>query len=209
MAIYVRLNISARSDIAWWHLFAEQWNGMSMLYTFQRANPHIHVISDASGIWGCGAYTDEQWFQFQWPSDMPDCHISAKEMIPIVMAAMVWGSQWEGLSVRFHCDNSAVVAQLNSGAVRDNFLMHLMKCLAFASAKFNFVFSSCHISGKDNTLADALSRNNLPLFLHSHPQAQKAPTPLHPALHELLAHQNLDWTSTKWTQLWTSIFSGQ
>ena len=54
---YVRLNISARFDIAWWHLFAEQWNGMSMLYTFQRANPHIHVISDASGTWGCGAYT--------------------------------------------------------------------------------------------------------------------------------------------------------
>ena len=32
---YVRLSISARSDIMWWHLFAEQWNGMSMLYAFQ------------------------------------------------------------------------------------------------------------------------------------------------------------------------------
>ena len=32
---YVRLNISARSDIKWWHLFAEQWNGTAMLYTFQ------------------------------------------------------------------------------------------------------------------------------------------------------------------------------
>ena len=53
---YVRLNISARSDIVWWRLFAEQWNGRSMLYTFQRANLQIHVVSDASGSWGCGAY---------------------------------------------------------------------------------------------------------------------------------------------------------
>ena len=62
---YVRLNISTHSDIMWWHLFAGQWNGMSMLYAFQRANPQIHVVSDASGSWGCGAYVDELWFQFQ------------------------------------------------------------------------------------------------------------------------------------------------
>ena len=209
MDSYVRLNISARSDIRWWHLFAEQWNGTSMLYTFQRANPQIHVVSDASGSWGCGAYMDELWFQFQWPASMPDCHISVKEMVPVVMAAMVWGSRWEGLSVRFHCDNSAVVALLNAGAVRDDSLMHLMRCLAFVSAKFNFVVSSCHIRGNDNTLADALSRNNLPLFLRSRPQAQATPTPLPSALQELLLHQKPDWTSTRWTQLWTSIFNMQ
>ena len=92
---YVRLNISVRSDIMWWRLFAEQWNGMSMLYTFQQANPQIHIVSDATGSWSCGAYMDELWFQFQWPAGMPECHISVKEMIPIVMAAMVWGSKWK------------------------------------------------------------------------------------------------------------------
>ena len=100
------------------------------------------------------------------------------------MASMVWGSKWEGLSVRFHCDNSAVVALLNVGAVRDDSLMHLMKCLSFVSAKFNFVLSSCHIRGIDNTLADALSRNNLPLFLRSRQQARPTPTPLHLALQD-------------------------
>ena len=84
---------------------------------------------------------------------MEACHISSKEMIPIVMAAMVWGSQWEGLSVRFHTDNSAVV---DSGSVKDESLMYLMRCFSFVSAKFNFVFSACHIQGKDNVLADAL-----------------------------------------------------
>ena len=180
-----------------------------MLYAFQPANPQIHVVSDASGSWGCGAYVDELWFQFQWPAGMPECHISVEEMIPIVMAAMVWGSKWKGLLVRFQCDNSAVVAPLNVGAVCNDPLMHLMRCLSFVSAKFNFVFSSCHIRGIDNSLADALSCDNLPLFLHSRPQAQMTPTPLPPALQELLILQKPDWTSTRWIQLWTSIFSMQ
>ena len=70
-------------------------------------------------------------------------HLSERKIL-IVMAAMVWGSKWKGLSVRFHCDNSAVVVLLNASAVRDNSLMHLMRCLSFVSAKFNFVFSSSH-----------------------------------------------------------------
>ena len=129
---YVRLNISARSDIIWWRVFADQWNGTSMLYTYRRANPQVHVFSDTSSTWGCEAYVDERWFQFQWPPGMPDCQISIKEIIPIVMAAMVWGSGWKCLSVRFHCDNSVVVALLNAGVVRDDSLMHLMRCFSFA-----------------------------------------------------------------------------
>ena len=203
---HVRLNISARSDIMWWRIFIERWNGTSMLYNYQKANPQVHVFSDASGSWGCGAFVGNSWFQFKWPQDMPECHISTKEMIPIVMAAMVWGHRWRGLSVKFHCDNSAVVALLNSGAVRDSSLMHLMRCFSFVSAKCNFIFSSCHIRGVDNVLADALSRNNLPLFLFHCPQAQKAPVPLHPALQDLLIHSKPAWTSTAWTQLWTTIF---
>ena len=206
---YVRLNVSARSDIIWWRVFAEQWNGTSMLYAYKKANPQMHVFSDASGRWGCGAYMNDLWFQFEWPPEMLDCHISSKEMIPIVMAAMVWGSMWEGLSVRFHCDNSAVVALLNAGAARDNSLMHLMRCFSFVATKFNFFFSACHIRGRENVLADALSRNNLRMFLHSCPQAQREPTYLPPALQELLMLSRPDWTSTAWTQLWISIFNRQ
>ena len=139
---FIRLNLAARSDIMWWRLFADQWNGTSMLYRYNKANPQIHVFSDASGSWGCGAYSGNTWFQFQWPADMGDCHISTKEMIPVVMAAIVWGHRWQGLSVCFHTDNTAVIALINQGSARDSSLMHLMRCLSFVSAKFNFIFSS-------------------------------------------------------------------
>ena len=64
---FVRLNISARSDIQWWWGFAESWNGVSMLFRQDMENPQVIVTSDASGSWGCGAYCSSSWFQFQWP----------------------------------------------------------------------------------------------------------------------------------------------
>ena len=121
-------------------------------------SPQLH------GSWGCAALT---WFQLQWPPAT-----AAKEMIPIVIAAILWGKNWQGLSVRFHSDNSAVVALLNSGSVRDDSMMHLMRCLTFVAASFNFIFSSAHIPGAENVLADALSRNKAHLFLSLSPQAR-------------------------------------
>lgn len=204
---YIRLNISARSDIRWWFEFAKQWNGTSMLFKWDRLHPQSIVTSDASGHWGCGAYVGDHWFQFQWPSDMDECHITIKELIPIVMAAAIWGHEWVGQSVRFQCDNAAVVAIVNSGSSRDPFAMHLVRCLAFITARFNFVVSSSHIHGVDNILADALSRNRIDLFRVHFPQAQRNPATLPPALVDMLISSRPDWTSPHWTRLWSSIFT--
>ena len=204
---FVRLNISARSDILWWSVFASQWNGTSMLVQFDRANPQVMVTSDASGTWGCGAYESGRWLQFKWPPNMKASHISVREMIPVVMSAALWGRHWLGKSVCFRSDNSAVVALVNSGCSRDHSLMHLMRCLAFITAKYNFVVSSAHIKGAHNDLADALSRNNKAYFLSCYPQAQASPTTVPQELVELLVTTQPDWISPHWTRLWTAIFS--
>ncbi len=131
------------------------------------------------------------WFQYKWPQSKRDWHIAAKEMTPVVIAALVWGKDWQGLSVRFHSDNMAVV---ELGAVRDNSLMHLMRCLTFVA---------------NNTRADALSRNNAPLFLSLSPQAQKFPISIPPAITDLLVNTQPDWTSQDWIRLWNAIFNAQ
>ena len=48
---YIHLNAHARADIMWWHLFAQLWNGTSLLPS---AEPTQATYSDASGSWGCG-----------------------------------------------------------------------------------------------------------------------------------------------------------
>ena len=45
--------------------------------------------------------------------------IARKELIPIVMAYMLWGNKWWRKAVRVHCDNEAVVEVLQKGCARD------------------------------------------------------------------------------------------
>ena len=53
---HIRTNCRARSDIMWWHIFLETWNGVSLLSMAGRREPDASFASDASGSWGCGAY---------------------------------------------------------------------------------------------------------------------------------------------------------
>ena len=203
---FVRLNREARSDLEWWFQFAEAWNGTSLMYESNRNRCEVTLVSDASGTWGCGAFCRERWFQLRWPPALQESHITIKEMLPIVLAAAVWGKEWIGKSVMALCDNAAVVAIVNSGSSRDQEVMHLMRCLTFLKAKFQFSLFSSHIRGVDNDLADALSRDNKAYFLSHFPQAQQSPTILPASLLELTVIRKPDWISALWTDLWSDIF---
>ena len=62
---WVRLNAGFRSDLLWWHLFLDTWNGVSILWDIHSSAPSVEVVSDASGTWGCGALCGSDWFQVQ------------------------------------------------------------------------------------------------------------------------------------------------
>ena len=50
------------------------------------------------------------------PRQLEEVHITAKELLPIVLGVAMWGPLWKGLSI---CDNATVVAIVNSqGGVR-------------------------------------------------------------------------------------------
>ena len=106
---WIRPNRAAKADIVSWHTFVSSWNGVSMLWDQEKAAPAIRVVSDASGSWGCGAYWLPLWFQIQWPHRLQPCSIQVKELIPVVVAAALYGKKWEGKVVEFVIDNQAVV----------------------------------------------------------------------------------------------------
>ena len=75
--------------------------------------------------------------------------------------------------------------------------MHLLQCLSFIRARFEFSLQAVHIEGTDNTLA---ARNNC-TFLDSqvfHSTYQRTPLPEKLVL--LLVVEQADWTSDHWTQ---------
>jgi len=124
---FVRLNACARADLLWWHTFLLGWNGKSF---FPVMSPSTEVVSDASGAFGCGAFSLSQgWFQIFWPQHWHPIHITAKELLPIVVAAAVWGHTWQRQRICFRTDNMAVVELLKSRTSRDSLLMHLLHCL--------------------------------------------------------------------------------
>ena len=143
----VWLDSECRSDLQWWSLFLQAWNGVSY---FPAVRQGATVVSDASGSWGCGAFVEDSlaWFQLCWPQSWIGCSIAVKELFPIVVAAAVWGDTWSSHCITFRCDNQAVVAALSSRSVRDPQMMHLLRCLFFLEAHFNFDHRVFHIEGK-------------------------------------------------------------
>lgn len=85
--------------------------------------------------------------------------------------------------------------------------MHLLRCLFFIEAHYQFELTATHIAGVANSLADDLSRNALSSFLSKAPHMEPNPTPIPPLLPALLLEPS-DWTSPHWTQRFSIIFTG-
>ena len=50
------LNMKFRSDITWWALFMDRWNGVSLVTSLFTLPGDQHLTTDASRSWGCGAF---------------------------------------------------------------------------------------------------------------------------------------------------------
>ena len=74
----------------------------------------------------------------------------------------------------------AVVAAVNKRSAKDPILSHLLHIVAFLSAIVDIITTAQHLPGVQNTSADALSHNNLKLFLSlsiSNPSHHPSRTP--------------------------------
>ena len=192
----IRLSAGAKADLRWWMVFLQGWNGKSF---FQTVRPTLEIFSDASGSYGCGAFAaGHNWFQLQWPEDWAPVHITAKELLPVVIAAAVWGTNWRRGCICFRSDNQAVVDIINSRTSKDDLNMHLVRCLVLYAVIYGFNFMAEHIPGVQNTAADAISRNNLTLFHSLIPQVRCSIIP-QPVIY-LLVTKKPDWGSKEWTQ---------
>ena len=103
-----------------------------------------------------------------------------------------------------HCNNQAIVCMINSGYSKDKSIMHLMRCVFFFRAFWDFNLRAEHVLGEKNVAADALSRDNLALFFQVSPMATREPTTVPQALIDMLVVQCPDWTSPSWVALFRS-----
>ena len=208
----VRLNVEARADIEWWHQFGLRWNGTSLMKAVVvDGEPQEEMFSDASGNWGCGATWKGRWFQIQW-SALPgtsEWGIMPKEMLPIVVAAVVWGARWKGLVIRARCDNMSVVAAVQAGACKERWSMHLLRCLAFVEARLSVTVRAEHIRGSENGVADDLSRNRLQSARSTMQVTEEEPVAVPAEVLGMLTTASQSWSGQEWRRLSELLLTSQ
>ncbi|XP_006821480.1 uncharacterized protein LOC102808314 [Saccoglossus kowalevskii] len=139
----------------------------------------LHHKMKLSLTLGCGGYFNGEWFSSSWEkilsTNSPELSIAWKELLPILLACLIWGNSWFGKRVMFHCNNESVVHIWSKGSTRCPYIMTLVWAIFFKAAKSNFHVMVTHIRGTNNNVADALSRLQIQRFRQIAPEAAKQP----------------------------------
>lgn len=90
--------------------------------------------------------------------------ISGLELAILVIACATWGPQWSGRRIRFFSDNEAVCYAVRKRRCTDVFMSGWLRTLHFIEAQHSFSIRVDHLPGKENVLADAISRRRFDLF---------------------------------------------
>ena len=170
-------------DLSWWREFFISWDGLSFLVAPTWAPiPDFLVSSDAAGALGYSAISGRDWFVGKWSIAQQPLSIAYKELSPVVVAATLWGHSWATKWVEFCSDNMAVVSVLRSGTSKDPYMMALLRHLSLIAARNSFAFTTSYTPGRDNSIADALSRFDFQRFHHLVPHAAHMATSTPPSV---------------------------
>ena len=135
---FVCLGAGARADLVWWKCFLQGWSGTSF---FPFPNPSHNVYSNASGTYGCGAVVDSLgYFQLEWLRGWEEIDLSVKELVPVVVTAVLWGGLWRWKPIFFHSQITWLWCQLCLQKQLN--LIHLLRCFSFT---VHFTASMYHV----------------------------------------------------------------
>ena len=91
-------------------------------------------------------------------------NIAILEFYTIVLSLLLWGDKIRDKCLTIFTDNEALVHVINKSTCKDTTLMIFVCKLVLVCLRQNILFKAKHISGFKNTLADALSRLQIPRF---------------------------------------------
>ena len=166
-----------RTSLGGWNFLV---SGMGFSFSSFPPSSHsrISVCSEASGAIGYGAFDDNKWFHGRWSPHQIPLSVAYKEPFPVVLAAHVLDHRCSRRRILFHVDNEAVVQTLNSRTFTDPNINHLLRSLLKVAVRLSYTFTALHVPGKNNGVADALSRFNWQGFRSQAPYATKSPVPI-------------------------------
>ena len=161
--------------------------GVSVFIDSTVSNLDIQHYTDVAFTKGFGGNLMGKWFYGAWPDELTTYLPEKKrlsmvflELYPIVMVAVLWGSEWSKKRIISQTDNKSVTQILKRERSRCSNIMLLMHRLTWCAANNNFCFKSVFVEGINNGLADSLSRSQIQRFRQLAPQAEETPLPCVP-----------------------------
>ena len=151
---YITLDEEFHKDVNWLKKFVSQFNGVTI---FQKTEAKFQVHLDAC-LTGVGAVCDKEVYHSKIPEKVLHLDIAILEMLNILIALRVWAKNWKNQIVHVKCDNKAVVEVLNNGKTKNIHLAAISRNIFITSATFDIELRVSHVFGKNNPVADLLSR---------------------------------------------------
>ena len=131
-----------------------QYNGV----TFFDHKKAFDVVELDACLVGVGGRWQDFVYHLKLVHHYKNLSIVHFEMINILVALRIFVRLWHRRHVLIKCDNDTVVQVLQTGKIRDPFLATVARNIWFESAIGDVSLSHVHIRGKDNKVADTLSR---------------------------------------------------
>ena len=156
---FININADMRADMRWFLEFAAQWNGKSYI---PAPSPTMYIYVDAC-LSTVGGSDGKRAYAGQVTPITDGVHnITELEALNVVLALHTFlGKESAGAHVRIHCDNNAAVQVLQSGRGRNKVLLDCARAAWMVQAVLDVHVSYVHVPGKDNEIADRLSRAHL------------------------------------------------
>ena len=109
-----------------------------------------------------GAIFNQDWIQASWTevgiSAEMDPSIQYLELYALTANVLAWVNRLKNLRVTIFCDNSSVVAMINTNTSKCKNCMILIRLIVLHSLINNVRIFARHIDTKSNAISDSLSR---------------------------------------------------
>ena len=174
----VRVTLDVKQDLDVWKQFLAEFNGKAII-TRQVwcQQDKIHINSDSSGFAFSGIMGN-QWFYGIFPISWKNYNIAIKEFVPVYLAMRLWQDRMQGRFVLFHIDNESVVYNIRNQTSKLQDIMSMMRPMVLIAMSRTIQFSSMHIEGRLNTIADLISRLQIYKALMMAPHLDRRPQPI-------------------------------
>ena len=135
-------------------LHLTHYNGVTF---YDKKYCHVELHLDVS-LTGIGGVFKNMVYALPLPRGYNQYTIVHLEILNVVVTLKIWANHWCNQRIKIYCDNMAVVEVLRAGRARDQILVTCARNIWLICAIYNIDLLVAHIPGKENVLADLLSR---------------------------------------------------